>query len=105
MRVGLEYEKKMNRIQCIINQMNESERVAKIEYNWKRYENTESALFFFRFKFFNRDERLVGQVQNLTDAQFKDAIVKQNYKFVSKNNDYHFVNEDEVISAIKLGMR
>lgn len=57
MSVGLEYERKNNRIQCVVDQREEDQRVAKIEYNWKRYDNNESALFFFRFKFFNKDEK------------------------------------------------
>lgn len=61
MNVGMEYERKNNKVQCVINQLREDGRVAKIEYNWKRYENAESALFFFRFKFFDKDDRLVGQ--------------------------------------------
>lgn len=32
-------------------------------------------------------------------------MLKFNYKFVSKNNEYQFLNEDEIISAVKLGMR
>lgn len=105
MKVGLEYERKNNRVQCVINQINEEERIAKIEYNWKRYENEESALFFFRFKFFNKEDKMIGSVQNLTDSQFKDAIVKFGYKFIAKNNEYQFINEDEVIAGVKLGMR
>lgn len=31
--------------------------------------------------------------------------MKFGYKFIAKNNEYQFVNEDEVIAAVKLGMR
>ena len=105
MKWGTQNEKKNNKVECCLNQLIENQRVAKIEYNWKRYENTETALFFYRFKFYNKDEKLIGSCQNLSDQKFKDAILKFNYKFVSKNNEYQFVNDDEIIAAIKLGMR
>ena len=62
-------------------------------------------MFFYRFKFFNKDDKLIGSCQNLTDYKFKEAVVKFNYKFVGKNNEYQFLNEDEMISAVKVGMR
>lgn len=105
MRVGTDYERKHNRVQCVIDQTKDSQRVAKIEFNWKRYENEESALFFYRFKFYNKEDWLIGYVQNLTDKQFKDCVVKYGYKFVCKNNEYQFVNDDEVIAGVKVGMR
>ena len=79
MKVGLEYERRHNKVQCSFNQLIEEEKISKIEYNWKRYENQESALFFFRFKFYNRDDRVIGTAQNLSDEQFKEAILKLNY--------------------------
>lgn len=60
MRVGLEYERKNNKAQCEIHQLSDEHRVAKIEYNWKMYENEESALFFYRFKFYNKEDKVIG---------------------------------------------
>ena len=62
-------------------------------------------MFFYRFKFFDKNDKLIGSCQNLSEKQFQDSVVKMDFKFVKKNSEYQFINDDEIITAVKLGMR
>ena len=89
MKWGLKNERKNNKVECEINQLVENQREARIEYYQKRYENSETALFFYRFRFYNREDRQTDwQLSEPSDQKFKYAVFKYNYKFVNKNNEY-----------------
>lgn len=67
---GLEKDKEKVKLQTSINQLEQSERIAKVEYEWQKYENEDNSLFYYSFKFFSKDGTLLGNVNNLSEQQF-----------------------------------
>lgn len=43
------------------------------------YENNENILVFYRFKFYDKDEKEIGTVQNLSDRQYNRAITRDGF--------------------------
>ena len=47
--------------------MDVSQRIAKVEFEWQKYENEDNSLFYYSFKFFSKDAQLLGQINNLSE--------------------------------------
>ena len=95
---------KLNNFQTDL-QLDEKSKISKIEYTWKRYENQECELFFYAFKFFDHNNIEIGRVQNLSDQQFRRAILRDGFNFKNKRKEYCFISKDEQIAAIYMSLR
>jgi len=105
LKTGFETDRANTTVQMTINQLNKAERVAKVEFKWKKYENKDNALFYYCFKFYSKQGKQLGVIQNLSDKAFQQSIISDKYKFQEKKHDYFYLHEDEVIAGIKLGLR
>ena len=76
-----------------------------IEYSWRSYESEQAQLIFYKFLFKNKAGRVVGSVQNMSDDDFKSQVVTNRMKFIRKDKQYAFVNDNEVICGMQVGLR
>ena len=53
MKTGVKEELALNNFQTTLND-SDVNRIHKIEYTWKLYENVENVLIFYRFKFYGK---------------------------------------------------
>lgn len=111
MKTGVKEELALNNFQTTLND-SDVNRIHKIEYTWKLYENVENVLIFYRFKFYGKpkdDEDYgppIAVVQNLTDVQYARAITRDGFKFIRKSREYQYIDpERETIVALKIGVR
>jgi len=52
-----------------INQLDDKQKVAYVDFKWEQYHTDDMEIFFYRFRFYNKKNKLLGVLQNLTDIQ------------------------------------
>ena len=77
----------------------------KVKFNWQMYENAENSLFFYSITFIGHEGNTVGHVQNIQDHVFRQALFKGKYNLIKTREDDFALAQNEIISAIRLGMR
>ena len=50
--------------------MVDEQRISKVEYEWQKYENEDNSLFYYSFKFYCKQNRLLGKISNLSEKFF-----------------------------------
>lgn len=103
--LGRGYERRNAGMQMTLNQSDPEQKVAVIEFSWRMYENEEHQLFFYRFVFKGRDGKSLGSIQNMADNVFQETVRKGGFRLCQKKKSAALVEEEEVIAAVKLGLR
>ena len=104
-KTGFEKDQAKTTLQLSINQLNPAEKIAKIDFKWKKYENADNTLFFYRFQFITKEGTQLGQIQNMSDKLLQQAISRAGYQLVDKKQASSELAENEIIVAIKLALR
>lgn len=105
MKLGLDHERRHATLKTCIDQLDPSQKISLIEYSWRQYENNDHELFVYKITFRGKDDRELGTIQNLPDRLLNSHLFMSCFKLKRKFDDYARVDDDEIITAVKLGVR
>ena len=104
---GFEKDRSQTQQQLEINQLDPLQKVSRIDFMWKKYENNQHSLFYYTLSFFGGPSgtSLLGRTQNMSDNLLHQATTRDLYIFQEKRESSFHLEPGELLVATKLGLR